>query len=147
MAKGGACAPTDVQLCYKTCGPEKAGVKSETCQTSGTYAEMSGCTFDCDRDLLLLQDPDGGEHDLPADARCRDGASRKARALTVATACLCNSMGGLVRRQLPRLDRRREDRLLRLPGGERVGQSGLELRERHGLAVPGRLGLLTERRA
>src|SRR5215471_7707584 len=48
VSKGGACAATDVQFCYKTCGPEKSGVKSETCQTSGTYAEMSGCSFDPD---------------------------------------------------------------------------------------------------
>ena len=46
VSKGGACAATDIQFCYKTCGPEKSGVKSETCQTSGTYAEMSGCSFD-----------------------------------------------------------------------------------------------------
>src|SRR5262245_10177432 len=39
--KGGACVAADPQLCYKTCGPEKAGAKSETC-TGGVYAEMSG---------------------------------------------------------------------------------------------------------
>ena len=43
--KGGACVATDPQLCYKTCGPEKQGAKSETC-TGGVYAEMSGCSFD-----------------------------------------------------------------------------------------------------
>lgn len=42
--KDGACAASDPQLCYNTCGPESKGVKSETC-TNGKYAEQSGCTF------------------------------------------------------------------------------------------------------
>jgi hypothetical protein len=42
--KGGACTPTDSQLCYKTCGPQSIGFKSETC-TGNVYAEMSGCNF------------------------------------------------------------------------------------------------------
>ena len=58
------------QFCYKTCGPEKTGVKSETCTTAGTYAEMSGCSS-TRPGLLLLQDPDGGQHGLP---RGRDAA-------------------------------------------------------------------------
>jgi hypothetical protein len=32
-------------MCYNTCGPEKSGVKSETC-SGGIYAEQSGCSFD-----------------------------------------------------------------------------------------------------
>src|SRR5262245_42371285 len=38
-AKNVACVATDIQLCYRTCGPEKTGYKSETCMTSGAYAE------------------------------------------------------------------------------------------------------------
>src|SRR5262245_8161089 len=38
VSKGGACTPTDQQFCYKTCGPARLGVKSETC-TGGFYAE------------------------------------------------------------------------------------------------------------
>src|SRR5450755_3909599 len=34
----------DTQLCYKTCGPQSVGFKSETC-TNGAYVEQSGCNF------------------------------------------------------------------------------------------------------
>ncbi|HVY37916.1 MAG TPA: hypothetical protein VHM31_08270 [Polyangia bacterium] len=44
VKKGGTCVAADPQLCYNTCGPEKAGVKSETC-TGGLYAE-GNCQFD-----------------------------------------------------------------------------------------------------
>ena len=43
-AKGGACTEADSQLCYKTCGPQSVGFKSEMC-TNGAYVEQSGCTF------------------------------------------------------------------------------------------------------
>ena len=38
VVKGGACAPTDSQFCYKTCGPESVGVKSEMCTTARVTA-------------------------------------------------------------------------------------------------------------
>lgn len=57
VAKGGTCAATDIQFCYKTCGPEKSGVKSETCQTTGQYAEMSGCSFDTTKDFTCYKIP------------------------------------------------------------------------------------------
>jgi hypothetical protein len=41
--KGVACTTADVQLCYKTCGPEKSGVKPETC--SGTAYTEGDCAF------------------------------------------------------------------------------------------------------
>ncbi|MES1164740.1 MAG: hypothetical protein ABUR63_03205 [Verrucomicrobiota bacterium] len=44
IKKGGTCVAADPQLCYNTCGPEKAGAKSETC-TGGLYAE-GNCQFD-----------------------------------------------------------------------------------------------------
>src|SRR3954470_12926830 len=31
VVRAGACAPADQQFCYKTCGPERTGVKSESC--------------------------------------------------------------------------------------------------------------------
>src|SRR4029079_6052205 len=46
VSKGVPCGPGDVQLCYKPCGPEKVGMKSETCDVSGLYYEMSGGHFD-----------------------------------------------------------------------------------------------------
>jgi hypothetical protein len=38
-----ACTAADTQLCYKTCGPDNVGYKSETC-TAGAYVE-STCAF------------------------------------------------------------------------------------------------------
>src|SRR3954449_6317656 len=43
VTKGAVCTPSDAQLCYKPCGPDKAGAKSETCSPAGVYVEMSGC--------------------------------------------------------------------------------------------------------
>lgn len=64
IAKGVTCTAADATpgtptaLCYKTCGPEKQGVKSETCPAGGgTYAEMSGCTFDSSKDYSCYKIP------------------------------------------------------------------------------------------
>ena len=64
IAKGGTCtaadatAGTPTALCYKTCGPEKQGVKSETCPAGGgTYAEMTGCSFDPSKDFSCYKVP------------------------------------------------------------------------------------------
>ena len=91
VAKGGACASTDVQFCYKICGPEKSGVKSETCQTSGTYAEMSGCAFDPSVDYSCYKIP------TTANSVCAAGVTPMAAAPCDVPACtLCNSTQGLV---------------------------------------------------
>jgi hypothetical protein len=46
MAPGKAvvCTAADPQLCYKTCGPQSVGYKSETC-IGTAYMEQSGCSF------------------------------------------------------------------------------------------------------
>jgi len=41
--KGAACTDSDLQACFKTCGPERVGTKTETC-LGGTYVE-STCQF------------------------------------------------------------------------------------------------------
>ena len=57
IAKNVACTATDPQLCYKSCGPQNIGFKSETC-TNGLYAEEpsgppchfntgAGCDYSC----------------------------------------------------------------------------------------------------
>lgn len=66
VVKGGVCGPADQQFCYKTCGPERTGVKTETCQTSGTYAEMSGCTFDPSKDYSCYKIPTEVQTACPA---------------------------------------------------------------------------------
>jgi hypothetical protein len=90
VSKGSACGPTDQQLCYKTCGPEKTGVKSETCQTSGTYAEMSGCTFDPAQNYACYKIP------TTANTACPTGTTPQGSATCDVPHCtLCNSMQGL----------------------------------------------------
>jgi len=54
--KGGPCTSTDPALCYKTCGPEASGFKSETC-VAGIYAEQSGCYFPPDLDYSCYRIP------------------------------------------------------------------------------------------
>jgi len=91
VTKGGACAPTDVQFCYKTCGPEKSGVKSETCQTSGTYSEMSGCAFDTAKDYSCYKIP------TAVNAACPAGVTPKGSdPCDVAMCTVCNSTQGTV---------------------------------------------------
>ena len=88
VTKGGACASTDLQLCYKTCGPEKTGVKSDTC-TGGVYSEMSGCAFDATRDFSCYKLPS------MSIAACGAGTPMAGTDCTVATCQVCNSTGGL----------------------------------------------------
>ena len=61
---------------------------------------------------------------------------------------LCNSLAGHRRRSVPRLGRRAQGRLVHLPGAELGGHAHVDLRQRHGVAVPAGLGLLsaTDRR-
>src|SRR4030095_12571608 len=66
VVKGGACTPAYQQFCYKTCGPEKTGVKTETCTTSGIYAEMSGCSFDPAKDYSCYKIPTAANTQCPA---------------------------------------------------------------------------------
>ena len=89
VSKGGACAPTDIQFCYKTCGPEKTGVKSESCGSVGTYTEMSGCSFDSSQDYSCYKIP------IAANAACPATLPQASQACTVDHCVLCNDMGGI----------------------------------------------------
>jgi hypothetical protein len=67
IGKGVACVPEDVQLCYKTCGPEGIGVKSETC--SGTaYVENSTCIWDPACDYSCYKLPEASDAACPTAA-------------------------------------------------------------------------------
>jgi len=91
VVKGGACAPTDSQFCYKTCGPESVGVKSEMCTTAGTYAEMSGCSFDPGRDYSCYRIP------TATNAVCPMGVTPQASAACDVPPCtLCNTLQGSI---------------------------------------------------
>jgi hypothetical protein len=64
--KSGACTDSDPPLCYKTCGPQSLGFKSETC-TTGAYAEQSGCSFP-DGDYACYKLPDTADPSCPTTA-------------------------------------------------------------------------------
>jgi hypothetical protein len=83
--KGGACTASDPQLCYKTCGPQSIGFKSETC-TNGAYAEQSGCSF-ADMDYACFKIP------ATVDASCPTTAPQATMPCEVA-ACTSCSVGG-----------------------------------------------------
>lgn len=99
VTKGGACAATDAQCCYKTCGPEKKGVKSEICQTSAVYAEMSACAFDPTQDFSCYKLPAAGT----VNAACPAGVMPQASmdcgggdgGVAVPMCTSCNSLQGM----------------------------------------------------
>ena len=87
VAKGGTCAATDAQMCYKTCGPSGAGgVKLETC-TNGAYMEMSGCSFNPANDYSCYKIV------TPQSSSCPTAMPMANAACTVATCTPCNLNG------------------------------------------------------
>jgi hypothetical protein len=84
--KGGTCVAADTQLCYKTCGPQSIGFKSETC-TGGTYAEQMGCSFPTGVDYSCYKIP------TAIDATCPATAPQASQPCTVGQCVLCN-VGG-----------------------------------------------------
>jgi len=87
---GVACGASDPQLCYRTCGPEKVGVKSETCTTAGTYQQMSGCAFDPARDHSCYRIPTTANTVCPVDVTIQASMP-----CDVPTCTLCNTAQGL----------------------------------------------------
>jgi len=89
VTKGGTCAATDPQLCYKNCGPQNIGRKSETC-SGGTYMEMDGCSFDPAGSFACYKIP------AAANAACPTGTPQASQSCAITDMCtLCNSTGGL----------------------------------------------------
>jgi hypothetical protein len=89
VSKGASCTPTDQQFCYKTCGPERTGVKTEMCTSAGIYAEMSGCSFDNSKDYSCYKIPSA------ANTQCPAGTPMGSAACDVPHCVLCNSLQGL----------------------------------------------------
>ena len=81
VESGENCAPTDEQLCYKRCGPDGVGVKSETCQSSGLYTEMVGCAYDLSRDYSCYRIPMRAQRRLPERAATAGGSALRAGAV------------------------------------------------------------------
>lgn len=99
-AKNVPCVATDPQLCYRTCGPEKTGYKAEMCQTSGSYSEMSGCTFPetpiAGGDYACYKIPAAANTMCPKDATTGAYTVPKGSDPCTIDACVvCNDMGGI----------------------------------------------------
>jgi len=91
VSKGVPCGPGDVQLCYKPCGPEKVGMKSETCDVSGVYYEMAGCSFDPNWEYSCYK------ISTVANSMCAAGVTPQASAACDLPPCVvCNSLQGLM---------------------------------------------------
>jgi hypothetical protein len=87
ILKGTPCTPEDPQLCYRPCGPNQVGWKTETC-LAGVYAE-GDCTFPADEDYTCYAIPQV----IDASA-CALEAPPAATAECTAPACLtCNFEG------------------------------------------------------
>jgi hypothetical protein len=56
ILKGTPCTAEDPKVCYRPCGPNQVGWKTETC-TAGVYAE-GDCTFPEDKDYACYTIPD-----------------------------------------------------------------------------------------
>jgi len=82
VAKGISCVPADVQTCYKACGPDNSGYKSETC-TGGVYAEQSDCSFDTKCDWGCFKLPKA------TPAECPTAAPKHGAACTISPCIVC----------------------------------------------------------
>jgi len=88
-ARGNACLPTDPQLCYRTCGPEKTGVKAFTCQANGVYSEMAGCSYDRTKDYSCYAIPEAHNAGCPVAF-----APQASMDCEVQHCVLCNTLAG-----------------------------------------------------
>jgi hypothetical protein len=86
VKKGGTCVAADPQLCYNTCGPEKAGAKSETC-TGGLYAE-GNCAFDPAKSYACYKIP------ATVPAECPTTAIMAGSPCTVPDCTVCGGTAG-----------------------------------------------------
>lgn len=65
IVKGGACTAEDPQLCYRKCGPESSGFKTETC-SGGAYVE-GDCAFPAEGDYSCFAIPTTPAAECPTD--------------------------------------------------------------------------------
>lgn len=87
ILKGTSCTSADPKLCYRPCGPNQVGWKTETC-TAGVYAE-GDCTFPSDQDFSCYA--------IPAqidEAACGLSASPAATGECSAPLCMSCNFGG-----------------------------------------------------
>ena len=91
--KNGICVDTDPQRCYKTCGPESIGFKSEQC-TAGVYVEQSGCSFLTGVDFSCYKIPTDSSGTFVLDPSCPTDVPQASTVCTVNTCTLCNLNNG-----------------------------------------------------
>jgi hypothetical protein len=87
IVKGSPCDASSVQTCYRRCGPDSIGYKSETCQF-GSYVEQSGCTFPTATNYSCYKVPPSLPKECPA------GVPRAAQECHVSACVAC--FGGTV---------------------------------------------------
>lgn len=91
VTKNVACTADDVQVCYKTCGPNSIGFKPETC-TDGLYTELSNtCFYPDGRDYSCYSVP----QTLPDAATCglTNTPPQTSTACTAPACTLCQQNG------------------------------------------------------
>ncbi|HEX7506316.1 MAG TPA: hypothetical protein VF550_06055 [Polyangia bacterium] len=92
--KNGICVAADPQLCYKTCGPNSIGYKSETC-SAGVYNEQSGCGFLTGVDYSCYKVPTASDGTtFVVDPTCPATVPQASTVCSVHTCILCNVNGG-----------------------------------------------------
>jgi hypothetical protein len=84
---GTACVATDAQLCYRVCGVESKGFKSETCSGGvySMYAEQSGCSFPTGVDYSCYKIPTTYDATCPAST----APPQSGQSCTVAACVVC----------------------------------------------------------
>jgi hypothetical protein len=82
IVKGSPCDASSIQACYRRCGPDGIGFKSETCQR-GSYVEQAGCSFPAGANYACYKVP----RSLPAG--CPGTAPRAAEMCQISACTAC----------------------------------------------------------
>jgi hypothetical protein len=88
IVKGSPCDASSVQSCYRRCGPDSIGYKSETCQF-GSYVEQSGCTFPTGANYSCYKLPPS----LPKECPAAVPRAAQACQISACIACFGGSLG------------------------------------------------------
>jgi hypothetical protein len=89
VVPGVLCSPSDLQRCYRPCGPDGVGVEAVPCW-DGMYRTPAGCVFEPSRDYSCYAIPTVANADCPASVPIDSMDCG-----TVPHCVVCNSAGGL----------------------------------------------------
>jgi hypothetical protein len=87
IVKNAPCDASSVQFCYRTCGPDGIGYKSETCE-SGSYNEQMGCTFPTGQDYSCYSIP----YRLPSECPAATPRATQSCQISACTVCFGGSV-------------------------------------------------------